>query len=805
VAEPLTGVLGADFSKFVAACESSAAAMKGMQDSSGRMENALNNMAESTDKNALSVLKLAESYVTGEAAIRLAEAAFESLFGLLTSSVDAAAEAEQAQQKLVAALQAQGTNMPSVIAAYDSYASAMVRTTTFSEEATKAAEGTLVLIGGVMPKDMKAALDASANLASGLGKDLPDAAMLLSKALEGNTGALRRQGVVFDETKGQALSFGDIVDGINAKFSGQSDAALNTYAGRLKQLGNTWDEFKEAIGRVITENATVLKAFDDVSNAIDHNTGELKDNQTASNLVSDAVILAVKSFGLLLTTLDVAYATFAGGKTLLESFSAGVLNLAADTYDLAAAWDKFQLHFQLWNTAPLTADMHAMEAAATSLRAKIVDWDASVDKTNASSMALHETISGLTTNLDNMVKGLEATRGKTVEHTGAIKENSDAWDRNTVSLAGAKGANEQAAKAAAELNSMLMTQFTSQSQLWALQEKQVASHFGLDVQIQMLQQLAATEHVHALAVADEVTSEKDRQKIYEEDAKRQLEIETQIAALRKQQSDINIASMLRELDARTKLNAAYGRDLAGNIAVGTDAMERYRLKVIDITTTSTTASETAARMALAEHQLADDLLKDAVAQDTATAARAKGTAATDASTAATQKASAAIQQQIGAITDLSTITNKVNPNPETFSGLQGFRSTSEQANFAAGIFQLPVGGDELLRRLQQNYIAAQYQLQGEGRASGGPVDAGTPYLVGEQGPELFVPQASGAIVPLAGPGSAAGAGASSAASPSINVVVNVNGSMLSTPTQLANAVQQAMVTAYRQRGNRLPV
>jgi hypothetical protein len=29
--------------------------------------------------------------------------------------------------------------------------------------------------------------------------------------------------------------------------------------------------------------------------------------------------------------------------------------------------------------------------------------------------------------------------------------------------------------------------------------------------------------------------------------------------------------------------------------------------------------------------------------------------------------------------------------------------------------------------------------------------------------------------------------------------------MLSTPTQLANAVQQAMVTAYRQRGNRLPV
>ena len=33
------------------------------------------------------------------------------------------------------------------------------------------------------------------------------------------------------------------------------------------------------------------------------------------------------------------------------------------------------------------------------------------------------------------------------------------------------------------------------------------------------------------------------------------------------------------------------------------------------------------------------------------------------------------------------------------------------------------------------------------RAMGGPVSAGSPYLVGEQGPELFVPGASGSIVP----------------------------------------------------------
>jgi tetratricopeptide (TPR) repeat protein len=35
----------------------------------------------------------------------------------------------------------------------------------------------------------------------------------------------------------------------------------------------------------------------------------------------------------------------------------------------------------------------------------------------------------------------------------------------------------------------------------------------------------------------------------------------------------------------------------------------------------------------------------------------------------------------------------------------------------------------------------------EGRAIGGPVSQGTPYIVGERGPELFVPNSSGSIVP----------------------------------------------------------
>jgi hypothetical protein len=39
------------------------------------------------------------------------------------------------------------------------------------------------------------------------------------------------------------------------------------------------------------------------------------------------------------------------------------------------------------------------------------------------------------------------------------------------------------------------------------------------------------------------------------------------------------------------------------------------------------------------------------------------------------------------------------------------------------------------------------KLFGGGRAMGGPVNAGTSYMVGERGPELFMPNSSGTIIP----------------------------------------------------------
>ncbi len=86
-------------------------------------------------------------------------------------------------------------------------------------------------------------------------------------------------------------------------------------------------------------------------------------------------------------------------------------------------------------------------------------------------------------------------------------------------------------------------------------------------------------------------------------------------------------------------------------------------------------------------------------------------------------------------------------------------------------------------------IAGAILPVGGARAAGGPVDAGTPYLVGEQGPELFVPHSAGAIAP----NSALGRGG--------NVTLNVTArdaqSFLKSESQIAAMLSRALARGQR--------
>jgi TP901 family phage tail tape measure protein len=86
-----------------------------------------------------------------------------------------------------------------------------------------------------------------------------------------------------------------------------------------------------------------------------------------------------------------------------------------------------------------------------------------------------------------------------------------------------------------------------------------------------------------------------------------------------------------------------------------------------------------------------------------------------------------------------------------------------------------------------------------GKAVGGPVDYGTPYIVGEKGPELFVPRSSGRIVPNS---QLAATGAGGMSAPVIYMTVHAQdaGSFRQTEPQIGARLLEQLQIAQRRNG-----
>jgi hypothetical protein len=86
----------------------------------------------------------------------------------------------------------------------------------------------------------------------------------------------------------------------------------------------------------------------------------------------------------------------------------------------------------------------------------------------------------------------------------------------------------------------------------------------------------------------------------------------------------------------------------------------------------------------------------------------------------------------------------------------------------------------------------------DGKATGGPVDAGTPYIVGEKGPELFVPSGYGRIIDAFSTNKAllsnAGGGMGGSGGPAINVTINT---VAGDPDAIERVVIDAIARASR--------
>jgi hypothetical protein len=247
---------------------------------------------------------------------KIAAAAFVS-FGVLATKL--AADQEKAVNKLNAALKSTGKFSEATSLQMQKFASSLQQVTTYGDEAILEVQALLTTLGGGNTEDVNKGTKAVLDLATALDIDLKAAALLVGKAMAGETATLTRYGIVIDSAKVKSEGFDYVLEQLNNKFGGQAQAATETFAGKIKQLQNNMgDMLEKAL-------MPVIKGFTEWFNAGNNTQNVLAAVGTVVSTVGAGIRLFAENINLVIDALA-AFIALQVGKyvfTLVEAFRAG--------------------------------------------------------------------------------------------------------------------------------------------------------------------------------------------------------------------------------------------------------------------------------------------------------------------------------------------------------------------------------------------------------------------------------------------------------------------------------------------------
>jgi len=205
--------------------------------------------------------KLDDALKVGAAAfLAVGAAAATMAIKIGIDAVKAAIEDEKAQVSLATTLRNTTKATDQQVKAVEDYIDKTSRATGVTDDQLRPSLDRLVRSTQDVTKAQKLqqlALDISA----GTGKDLATITEGLSRAFDGNLGALKRLGIPLDDNIVKAKDFDAAVKALSETFAGQADAAANTFAGRMARVSVALNESKDKIGFALLPILEKLATF----------------------------------------------------------------------------------------------------------------------------------------------------------------------------------------------------------------------------------------------------------------------------------------------------------------------------------------------------------------------------------------------------------------------------------------------------------------------------------------------------------------------------------------------------------------
>ena len=218
----------------------------------------------------VTIANLASSAIIGTA---------NAVKGFVVDSINAAAESEQATNRLGQSLRSVGAYSEQTVADFLDYASALSQVTTYQDDVIVGQLG-LAKSFGASNQQAKDLVKAAAELAATFGGSLESRVQQLGKTLQGTGGKLDTLIPGFKALTEAQLKAGDAIDFINNKFGGAAANEIETYAGKIAQAKKAFGELQESLGGFVV-NSGVADVFSSVAFALNSFNQSLSDSKIA--------------------------------------------------------------------------------------------------------------------------------------------------------------------------------------------------------------------------------------------------------------------------------------------------------------------------------------------------------------------------------------------------------------------------------------------------------------------------------------------------------------------------------------------
>ena len=189
--------------------------------------------------------KFAKRSVKAFGVAAAASAAFATKVGV--DAVRAAMDDQKSQALLASTLRNTVGATDAAIASTEQYITALQKEVSVADDELRPALATLARATGDVAS-AQALLGTALNISAGTGKDLQSVSLALSKAVNGNLGALTRLGIPLDANIIKTKNLNKALEIINGTFKDQADIRAKTLEFRLIGLQIAYGEILETLG-----------------------------------------------------------------------------------------------------------------------------------------------------------------------------------------------------------------------------------------------------------------------------------------------------------------------------------------------------------------------------------------------------------------------------------------------------------------------------------------------------------------------------------------------------------------------------